>query len=164
MERILRMFREILQLIHDPRFFETERGYQGQLLTEINNYLANNEVWGDAPIAEQEYQKRARDHGLAIRPDIIIHVPFERGLHVRRSEGNYVVIEIKCKSSFAEAQKDFEKLGRMCNILDYPIGIFINIDSADTFLEYYDGEQCDCLYSFAVERAGDELVIHERGI
>ena len=46
-------------------------------------------------IVKQEYQKRMKEHGFRIRPNIIIHVPFKNTGFASRHEGNFVVIELK---------------------------------------------------------------------
>lgn len=55
-----------------PRYFETERGFQGALQSELDRVLPKHQLSAGA-IVEQEYQKRLMFHGLQIRPDIIIH-------------------------------------------------------------------------------------------
>ena len=65
---------------------------------------------GDA-IIEQEYQKRTKVHGITIRPDMIIDVPFKGGAGQDRDEGNFVAIEIKRKS--ADVQQAFDSLRRI---------------------------------------------------
>jgi hypothetical protein len=58
-------------------------GFQGQLLVElwkrIPTYLPSDSV-----IIEQEHQKTLDRHGLTIRPDIIIHEPFDPARHTSR--------------------------------------------------------------------------------
>ena len=66
-------------MITEPRFFATERGFQGELLAELRARLHEAYFPGD-PVVEQEYQKRMREHDIRIRPDLIVHIPFERGL------------------------------------------------------------------------------------
>jgi hypothetical protein len=86
---------ESLAAITAPRFFQTERGYQGALLTQLDRRLR----LPDHAIIEQEYQKQAGLHGLTIRPDIIIHEPFDPGRHAGRTEGNLAAVELKRKAT-----------------------------------------------------------------
>lgn len=93
MEGLLNIIRESLSSIVNPHFFKTERGFQGELNSELRQRLPSLEI--DGAIVEQEYQKRMREHGFRIRPDIIIHIPFEQSELNSRKEGNFVVIELK---------------------------------------------------------------------
>jgi hypothetical protein len=115
--------------------FVTERGYQGELLAELRERLNERAMFSGDPIIEQEYQKRAADHLITIRPDLIIHIPFERGETNSRNQGNFVAIEIKCRATQAKAMEDFESLRLMKETLGYPLTIFLNVDSARTFAE-----------------------------
>jgi hypothetical protein len=117
--------------IREPRFFETERGYQGELVAQLGKRLKNAALPGD-PIVEQEYQKTMPAHGITIRPDIVIHIPFERGVVESRDRGNFVAIELKRHSTENEAYGDFASLAQMHEVLRYPLTIFINIDSDKT--------------------------------
>ncbi len=103
------LFMEALLTIREPRFFDTERGYQRELLAELRNRLGGAGLPGD-PIVEQEYQKTIPHHGLTIRPDIIFHIPFERGVSDSRREGNFVAVELKRRASRRQAEDAFENL------------------------------------------------------
>lgn len=145
----------ILQAIHDSllgvtnqRFFNTERGFQGEFSSELRNKLPTLELEG--AIVEQEYQKRQRHHGFNIRPDIIVHIPFENSGLSERNEGNFVVIELKHNASREEALEDYAKLSSMCELLNYPLGVFINIASNKTYLDEFEGGFKDRLCAFAV--------------
>lgn len=133
MERneILEKLTEALRAIIAPRFYETERGFQGELLVQLGKRLA----LPDQVIIEQEHQKRAAAHGLTCRPDIIVHAPFNEIRHEDRSQGNHIVIELKVRATSKEATEDFESLGDMIETLKYPLGIFINIGSEQTYRE-----------------------------
>src|SRR5215469_14629161 len=61
------MLSQSLESIREPRFFQTERGYQGELLAELRKRLRDVALPGD-PVVEQEYQKRIPDHEIKIRP------------------------------------------------------------------------------------------------
>lgn len=127
--RIVSCIRASLSAIAAPRFFETERGYQGALLAQLSRRLRLL-----APeIVEQEYQKRLQEHGLTIRPDIIIHEPFDPARHAARSRGNRAVIELKLNATPDEAADDFANLAAMICGLRYPLGVFVNIGSTATY-------------------------------
>lgn len=128
---VLASIRDALQSITAPRLFETERGYQGALLGQLERRLQLPE----RVIVEQEYQKQAGRHGVTIRPDIIIHEPFDPERFGDRTQGNVAVIELKLRSTAAEAADDFKSLGLMLDVLRYPIGVFINIGAERTWAE-----------------------------
>jgi hypothetical protein len=130
-KRFLTLLQNALESIQDPRFFETERGFQGELLVQLGKRLKQAEFPGD-PLVEQEYQKTIPSHGINIRPDIIIHVPFGRGQAKRRDEGNFVAMELKLRSTENDARHDFASLEQMHAALRYPLTVFINIDSDKT--------------------------------
>ncbi|WP_198161254.1 hypothetical protein, partial [Variovorax sp. WDL1] len=69
-----------LRSIMHARFYETERGFQGALLAALREHVPT-QFLSDQTIIEQEYQKRLDRHGLKIRPDIIIHEPFDETQH-----------------------------------------------------------------------------------
>ena len=130
-ERFLALLRQALENIREEQFFRDERGFQGALLQELSKRLAHG-VLPEDPIIQQEYQKRLPLHGIRIRPDIIIHVPFERGLAEVRDEGNFVAIELKRRATAKRAKDAFANLAQMKKALKYPLTIFINIDSDET--------------------------------
>lgn len=123
-----------LSTITTPRFYETERGFQGELVARLQAVIPEGFL-PDQAIVEQEYQKRLKMHGLAIRPDLIIHVPFNPALHNSRRDGNVAVIELKRAATAKSAAADIESLIQMMEILEYPLAIFINIDSDITYAE-----------------------------
>jgi hypothetical protein len=121
-------FQRSLSSIDAPRLFQTERGYQGELLVQLSRHLASpNEA-----IGEQEYQKRVSEHGVTLRPDIIIHEPFDPRRHRDRTEGNHAVVELKLRANSVEAYGDFRNLETMLTKLHYELGVFINIGSSCT--------------------------------
>ena len=97
---------------------------------------------------EQEYQKRLHLHHIAIRPDIIIHVPTPQGGN--RGIGNSIVFELKRKAGPTRAQEDFGSLDTIIDALDYPLGVFVNIDSGRTQGAQYHGPYRDRIHFFAV--------------
>jgi len=160
-EHLLQLLRSALLAIREPRFYNTERGYQGELLVQMRARLEENPIWPGSPIVEQEYQKNAAAHGLDIRPDLIIHCPFERGVFENRRQGNYVVIELKRRANRQAALQDYAKLDRICTVLDYAMGIFINVDATHIFLREYNAEAGNRLHGFAVELRGGQVYIQE---
>lgn len=72
-------------------------------------------------------------HGINIRPDIIIHEPFNATHHGSRREGNHAVIELKRRSSANAAREDFASIEQMFQHLNYRLGAFINIDAEQTY-------------------------------
>lgn len=133
-EILLRHVRESLAAIRNPRFFETERDFQGALLAQLEQRIPKS-VWPEGTIIEQEYQKRLKQHGLSIRPDIIIHEPFDPEHHMDRTEGNYAVFELKLNATETEATEDFDSLRLMIEALHYPLAIFVNISSQVTWAD-----------------------------
>ncbi|MFZ0270330.1 MAG: hypothetical protein WAL34_00645 [Acidobacteriaceae bacterium] len=130
-KEFLTLLRQALENIREERFFQDERGFQGALLQELSQRVAHGAFPGD-PIIEQEYQKRLPLHKIRIRPDIIIHVPFERGIAEERYEGNFVAMELKRRATTKRAKEAFANLVQMKRKLHYPLTIFINIDSVQT--------------------------------
>ncbi len=158
--KFLVVLRQALSSISEPRLFRSERGYQGALLSELQARLTKRSLWPGNPIVEQEYQKRAREHGITVRPDLIMHIPYERGQVRSRTHGNYAVVELKRRASREEALEDFRKLSQTCIVLDYPIGVFINIDSDKTYFSEYEGAARERLCAIAVELKDGVVVLH----
>lgn len=130
-QKLLTTLRKVLEIIHEKNLFQDERGYQGALIQELSKHLVDASLPGD-PIIQEEYQKTLPHHGIRIRPDIIIHIPFERGKTAQRKEGNFVAIELKRRAGKRKAQDAFANLVELRNSLRYPLTIFINIDSNQT--------------------------------
>src|ERR1700678_511295 len=108
-EEFLAALHSAILSITEPRYFESERGFQGALIAQLEMRLAGLS-FADKPIIEQEYQKTFPAHGLTIRPDILLHVPFERGETQNRWEGNFVALELKLRASAKDADDDFSSL------------------------------------------------------
>lgn len=125
-ETFLGIVQESLRAIVEPRFYKTERGFQGQLLVELSRRLPDY-LFQSHAVIEQEHQKTVQKHNLKIRPDIIIHQPFDSAIHTSRRDGNFAVIALKLKAGPKRATEDFVSLQSMLTVLHYPIGIFINI-------------------------------------
>lgn len=123
-----------LTSVTDPHYYEDERGFQGELYAQLRMRLRDIALPQGALLRE-EYQKRLAEHGLRIRPDIILHEPFDPGRHRRRDEGNYAVMELKRRATPGTAADALTNLCAMINTLNYPLGVFINIDSPKTWAE-----------------------------
>jgi hypothetical protein len=150
---------EALRACDHPRFFETERGFQGQLLIELKKRFD----LPDQAILEQEYQKCLNLHGLNIRPDIIIHEPYNPLRHASRSSGNIAVIELKLNASTKQASLDIENIEKMLEILQYPIGVFVNIGSINTYSELVPSKLKGRIILYAVSlQAGKVNVVEKR--
>ena len=103
----LREFRHSLKVIKVKRFFSTERCYQGRLLSELDKRIKIKKILLGEIVIEQEYQKKLKNHGIKIRPDIIIHVPYRKKTHPSPRSGNFVVIQLKLDATEEKAKKDF---------------------------------------------------------
>lgn len=146
-----------LSLITTPRLFRTERGYQGEFFCALQNILKEQGIIDGDIILEMEYQKSQR-HGIHQRPDIILHVPAEIS-RANVSENNFAVWALKHRSSQKSALEDFRKLDEMFDVLEYPLGFFINIDSARHYFDEYKGDFVDRLVAFAVQLCEDGVSI-----
>jgi hypothetical protein len=135
-----------LRSIKHERFYENERAFQGQLLVELQKLIPLD----DQTIFEQEHQKRLMSHGINNRPDIVVHEPFNRTRHNSRSDGNRAIIELKREATFLDAGKDFYNISRLIELLKYPVGIFINIASTETYAELIPVAMRRRIFSFAV--------------
>jgi|SRR5208282_2386917 len=124
----LALLQQALENIREEQLLKDERGFQGALLQELGKRLPEGARPED-PMLQQEYQKRMLRHGIRIRPDIIIHVPFERGIAQSREEGNFVAMELKRRATSKTARGAFANLAKLKKALKYPLTIFINIDS-----------------------------------
>ena len=148
---------ESIKKITSPRYFKSERGYQGAFYCNLFNELEQHGLLDEDRILEQEYQKSAR-HGLGQRPDIIFHIPVEHsGAEI--NENNYSVWALKANASKVSALEDFDKLEEMIYHLKYPLGIFININSTDNHIEHYVGKLHGNIIGFSVMLNENEVKI-----
>ncbi len=161
-EVFLNTLRDSIRAITDGRYFSNERGYQGALIAELKSKAKIEKIFSKNAIVEQEYPKTLGKHGINIVPDITIYVPYEKGMYSNRRGGNFVVIQLKRKASVLKAREDFDKLDLMFEKLDYPLGIFLNINSAKTFFESYTGHFPERLHCLAVRLLNQEVVIYEQ--
>jgi hypothetical protein len=151
--------RRALLSVSSPRFFESERGYQGELLVQLARVLPD--LQAPAAIVEQEYQKLLRLHGLRLRPDIIIHEPFDPTRHRSRLDGNVVVFELKRRAGPVDARAAFTSLATMLRVLSYPLAVFVNVDSSKTHITEAPAELRQRLVAFAVKLGTDGPTLHE---
>jgi hypothetical protein len=156
---LLASLHESLAACTHPRLFQTERGFQGQLLIELSKRIN----LPDQTILEQEYQKRLLTHGLNIRPDIVVHEPYDPDRHADRTDGNIAVIELKLNASADQAAEDFANLAKMLTVLQYKLGVFININSSHTHAQLIPRAIRDRVVAYAVS-PGDvsAIVLEER--
>jgi len=146
-----------LRNITAPRFFKSERGYQGIFYCALYKELEHNKLVNEDRIIEMEYQK-SRRHELTQRPDIIFHIPVEHS-GGRVKENNFAVWAIKARSNMKRAKEDFIKLDEMFDTLNYPLGFFININSDQHHLDLYDGPYKDRLLAFSVISQDNSVII-----
>jgi hypothetical protein len=151
-KQFLAQLRQALESIREQRFF------QGELIAELRRRLKDAAFPGN-PVVEQEYQKTIPSHGIRIRPDIIIHIPFERGLVERRDKGNFVAIELKRRATAKKAQEAFGNLTQLKATLQYPVTVFINIDSKQTFAAACPRSIASQTVCFAVRIEGGKPVV-----
>lgn len=159
MDEILQAIRDSLSVVSHPRFYRTERGFQGEFGAELRNRLPGRVL--DDYFVEHEYQKTLKDHGITIRPDLVVHIPYEGSGFASRAEGNCAVIEIKLKASKARALDDFAHIAEMCEKLDYSLGVFINIGSHQTFLDEYQGPHKQRIRAFAIRLVEGDVAVYE---
>jgi len=139
---------EALHRVTTPRFFRSERGYQGRFYCALQEALDRRGILKNGLILEMEYQKGGRHH-MTQRPDIILHVPAEEsGAPVY--ENNFAVLALKRQASQDRALEDFRKLDEMCEYLHYPLAVFVNVDSCEHHLQRYAGPFGERLHAFAV--------------
>lgn len=133
-KELLKIIVAALTSVTNRHYYEDERGFQGEFYAQLHLRLRDM-VLPERALLREEYQKRLAEHGLRIRPDIILHEPFDPGRHRGRDEGNHVVMELKRRATPGTAADAFTNLVAMIDALNYPLGVFINIDSARTWVE-----------------------------
>ncbi len=141
-----------LKEIKSPRFFNTERGFQGEFKSALGKILLEQNIFPDEAIIEEEYQKSLKFHGIRQRPDLVIHVPVISSHFNNRKENNYIVFAFKLSGDKNKVMKDLEKLEEMIDKLSYSFGIFININSTNCFLEEYHGPYKHKLHEFCIKQ------------
>jgi hypothetical protein len=147
-----------LRAVDSARFFQTERGFHGRFYCSLQGELEALGLLCGGAILEMEYQKSTR-HRMTQRPDIVFHIPAEfSGAAV--TENNFVVWALKRRATISSAQEDFDHLDEMFNHLGYPLGIFVNVDSANTMLEHYRGPHRERLKGVAVSCTTDGVEVN----
>jgi hypothetical protein len=77
-QQIIAATKQAIQQVTHPRFFRTERGYQGRFYCALMALFDAEGLLGDDDrIIEMEYQKGPLRHGMTQRSDIIYHIPTE---------------------------------------------------------------------------------------
>jgi hypothetical protein len=147
-ELIIASTEAALLSISNPRYFKSERGYQGIFYCKLHDELDSRDLLTEDRIIEMEYQKSDR-HGMSQRPDIIFHIPVELS-GADRNENNYAVWAFKVNANQGSAQEDFEKLDQMFGVLNYPLGFFINIRTDQNHMNIYGGQFRDGLLGYSV--------------
>ena len=160
-KNIIIAVRESLLAICHPRFFETERGYQGELLAELRNRLPILQIENGRTVVEQEYQKTLQSHGVKRRPDLLLHEPFDQQHHRDRTQGNYAVFELKRRGTPRKAKDDFCSLSQLMTALKYPLAFFINIDSRITQIAHAPNNLPGRLVAFAVKLKDGHVILKE---
>lgn len=153
---MLALIQDAIRSIRNPHVFELAQSYRGELLAEIRRRLPEAGLPGDA-LVQQEYQRRLVDHGVNVRPDIIIHVPMRIGADRRLV--NFAVLEMDRSAGPKAAQEDFDDLDLAMAFLQYPLAVFLNVASTQTQASHYQGPFRDCLHCFAVRFAANRLRI-----
>ena len=115
----------------------------------------------DSHLIEHEYQKSLKEHGIKIRPDLVLHVPFEKSVFESRTEGNLAVIELKLHGTENKCIEDYQHLSEMCEKLDYKHGIFINIGHTEHHFDRYTGPFKERIHAFSVNIDQGLVSIHE---
>ncbi|MEO8360356.1 MAG: hypothetical protein ABI672_10025 [Vicinamibacteria bacterium] len=142
--------RRSLEAVTAPRFFETERGFQGDFAANLRGLVASSLSLAKDCIIESEYQKSLKTHRTAIRPDVVVHIPTV--LTGNRTADNFLAIELKLRATAADAQSDFESLDTLMDALEYETAAFINISSDRTHADVYRGGYPDRIHCFAIEQ------------
>lgn len=148
---LIEITKQAIRNIKNPRSFKTERGYQGELLSNLNNLLAQCDLLSPEYMVEQEYQKTIPRHNLSQRPDIIIHIPTEDIGSENVTDNNFTVFALKLNGKKKSALEDLSKLDEMFDKLGYPYGIFLNINGyPNSFLNLYLGAYKDRIHEISI--------------
>jgi len=159
-ELIVKVIIEALKHMDSPRFFKTERGFQGRFVCALYKIFDAKNIFQDDTIIEEEYQKRIAHHGTQLRPDLIVHVPVESSHSRDRTEKNFIVFAFKRQANENKAKEDFKKLNEIFKNLGYQLGIFININGyPDIFLSKYSGNFKNRIHEFCITQTNDKLDI-----
>ncbi len=161
-EQVINKTSLAIKQITTPRYYRTERGFVSEFYKELSRQFENDNPFPNHTILESEVQKSSAKHyGINQRPDILIHIPIETGLTTNANENNFVVYAFKLNGAQSKAVEDFDKLDQMFNLLNYEIGIFINISSYPTsYLNKYQGQFRDRIHEFSIALAGGQVLIN----
>lgn len=146
-----------LAKVGHARFFENERGFQGELSRHLHEEMKGSLVGNE--IFEEEHQKTTHKHNLKLRPDLILHVPFDPEEHESRCDGNKVVILLKRRATERTAKEQIRELKQYLNVLQYRIGVFVNIDSSRVYPDALSSEDCDRIICFAVYKEEGQTIV-----
>jgi hypothetical protein len=161
-QEIIKLLKGCANKITEDRLFYTERGYQGVLASLLSDKLKRYDIWPGKPLVEEEYQKCITKHKIQLRPDIIIHIPFERGVYEERNLGNLLVIMLKLNSSKKTALKDYDKLALICKKLDYLFAGFLNIGKPNSYFSSYQGSYRERMFGISIiKRNGVISIKHD---
>lgn len=149
--------------VSTPRFYKTERGFQGRFACALYKVLDARGIFPDDLIIEEEYQKSIKDHGIRLRPDLLIHIPVESSGIEGRDKNNFVAFAFKKNASANDAKSDFNKLEEIVEKLNYLLIIFVNLNSESALLKYYSGQYKDRIHGYAIEigQNGQIMLQHE---
>jgi hypothetical protein len=156
-DKIVAATERALRAVAEPRFWRTERGFQGRFYCALQQVLDSEGLLPDGRILEMEYQKGWCRHGMRQRPDIVLHIPTEES-NAAPYENNFAVWALKRAATLTEASDDFEKLDQMFDRLRYPVGVFVNIAATNHFADAYNGRFPRRLRTVAASRAADRIV------
>jgi hypothetical protein len=131
---LLKVTAAALTSVTNPHYYQDERGFQGEFYAQLR-LLLRDVTLPVGTLPREEYQKKLAQHGLRIRPDIIIHEPFDPTRHRGRDEGNHAVMELKRRATPSAAANATKSLITMIDTLNYRFGVFINVDSTKTWAE-----------------------------
>ena len=148
---------DALARIRNPRFYKTERGFQGEFAAVVHQGMNSQALIGEQFVVEEEYQKR-RIHLTRQRPDLILHLPTEVSGAIP-NQNNIAVWAFKQKAHPGKARRDFENLDVMFDRLNYPIGVFINISSHLHHLNLYEGPFPERMVAFATRLEADAIFV-----
>lgn len=141
-----------IKSINTERYFRTERGYQTEFYSILSNNIAGKNIFPQHTILEAEVQKKNLAHyGVTQRPDLLIHIPIETGITENANENNFVNFAFKLNGNVAASTEDFNKLDEMFQLLNYELGIYINIGHyPEIYLDSYNGEYKDRIHEFSI--------------
>lgn len=159
--KIIKHTIEAIKATSNPRFFNTERGYVGELSHQLQILAKDDPAYPLEAIFEQEVQKRTlKHHGVRQRPDLLIHIPLEAGLSESPRDNNFVVFGFKLNGKQLAVESDFRKLDEMFESLNYETGVFINVGAfPNTFLDGYKSNNLEKIHEFSVGLVDGEVRI-----